>query len=187
MLKNIFVCTALFAQICAALALPASAQSPAPLPTPAAATSQLTARVVGIDYHSRLISLQDRAGIVRDFVAGPEVKRFNNIKVGDTVTFTYTESVALAFAKPGAATPAASPSTTMTSYPGSKPGGAISETQTTTVTIQAIDNSKPQIRVKTQDGRILDLLVQDRKNLNGLKVGDVVQVTYSQSLIVTVK
>jgi hypothetical protein len=33
----------------------------------------------------------------------------------------------------------------------------------------------------------VSLLVKNKANLNGVKVGDVVQVTYTQALVITVK
>jgi Cu/Ag efflux protein CusF len=153
----------------------------------ASATAQLTAKIVAIDHDSRTVTLQDDKGEVSDFQAGPEVKRFDALKVGDTVTFTYQESVALAIAKTNAPMPSAVPSPVVTRFEGSKPGGQISRTLTTTVTIESIDTSKPSVTVKTQDGRSVSFLVQDKSILNGVKPGDVVQITYSQALMITVK
>jgi Cu/Ag efflux protein CusF len=187
MLKSALISAVILAQSLAISTLPAQAQSPAPTSTSSSATAQLTAKIIAIDYNSRNVTLQDDRGNTRSFTLGPDVTRFNNLKVGDTVTFTYKESVAVAIVEAGTAMPATAASPSVTKYAGSKPGGEISQTQTTTVTIQAIDTSKPSITVKTQDGRVLSFLVQDPKNLNGVKVGDVVQVTYTQALVVTVK
>ncbi|MGZ3530321.1 MAG: hypothetical protein ACXVAR_02350 [Vulcanimicrobiaceae bacterium] len=158
-----------------------------PMPQSASATAQLTAKVIAIDYNNRILTLQDAQGNTRDVKVGPDVKRFNAIHVGDTITFTYKESVAVAIAKPGAPTPASESTPTITRTTGEKPGGTISQTQTTTVTIQSIDVAKPAITVKTQDGRVLTFLVQNKNNLEGLKPGDVVQVTYTQALVISVK
>jgi hypothetical protein len=168
--------------------VPARAQtqsSPAPRSTSAAV--QLTEKVVAIDYKDRVVTLQDAQGNTSDVKAGPDVKRFNEIKVGDTITFTYQESVALSIVKPGAAAPTSESTPAITRTTGGKPGGAISQTQTTTVTIESIDTATPAITVKTQDGRVLTLLVENKNNLTGLKAGDVVQITYSQALMINVK
>lgn len=176
----------------ALLTIPTNAQyqsTPANTPAPRSATgtAQMTAKVTAIDYKTRVVSLQDTQGNTFDVKAGPEVSRFNQIKVGDTVTFTYQESVAVAIVKPGTATPTAQSSPTVTRNPGSKPSGTISQTQTALVTVQAIDMDKPSVTVKTQDGRMVTMAVQDKNSLAGLKVGDVVQITYSQALMVNVQ
>ncbi len=155
----------------------------------ASGTAQISEKVVGIDYTSREITLQDAKGNTQSFQVSPNVKRFNQIKVGDTITFTYQESVALNIVKASAqmASPSPSSSPIVTSMAGEKPAGQISQTQTALVTIQAIDMSKPSVTVKTDDGRVLDFAVQNKQLLSNFKVGDVVQITYSQALMIAVK
>jgi Cu/Ag efflux protein CusF len=153
-----------------------------------AETATVSAKVVGIDYKTREITLQNSSGATQTYQASPEIKRFNDIKVGDTITFAYQQSVALNIVKAGAQ-PATAPSSSpiVTQLGGPKPGGQISQTQTTTVTIQAIDMTKPSITVKTEDGRVLSFAVKNKDLLTGFKVGDVVQVTYSEALMIAVK
>ncbi len=160
------------------------AQTPAPMGAAAGAT--LTAKIVAIDYDNRIVTLQDAKGNVQSIKAGPEVTRFNALKVGDTITFNYQESVALSIVKAGTA-PMTQSTPTLTRTEGTKPGGTISQTQTATVTIQAIDATTPSITVKTQDGKTITLLVHDKANLANLNVGDVVLITYSQALMITVQ
>lgn len=161
----------------ASLAQPAGAQG---------VIAQVTAKIVAIDPDSRIVTLQDSQGNVDSFKVGPSVTRFDALKVGDTVTFRYQESVAYAITKPGAAAGASQPAT-MVPTSGAKPGGTISQTLTALVTIQAIDPGTPSVTVKTQDGHTVTMLVKDKANLNGLKVGDTVQITYSQALTISVQ
>lgn len=153
------------------------------------ATATLTEKVVAIDYTTREITLQDKDGNQDVFQASPAIKRFNEIKVGDSITFSYQESVALNLVKADANMAAAAPSSSpvVTELGGPKPAGQISQTLTTTVTIQAIDMTKPSVTVKTQDGRVLTFEAKNKDLLNGFKVGDVVQITYSQALMMAVK
>jgi plastocyanin len=174
---------AAFAAVLALSNSPAFAQAPAPVTQ--SQTAQLTAKIVAIDTANRLVTLEDSKGNTQTIQVGPGVTRFSALKVGDTVTFTYQESVAYAISKPGAA-PAAD-SQTVTRTDGSKPGGTITKTVTALVTIQAIDLSVPSVTIKTADGHVVSLLVKNKANLNGVKVGDVVQVTYTQALVITVK
>lgn len=155
-------------------------------PQAASATAQMTAKVVAIDQTNRILTLQDTKGNVVQVQAPPEVKRFNEIKIGDTINITYRQAVALQLVKPGTvvqnqATP------TITRGTGAKPSGEMTQIQTATVTIQSIDMNKPSVTVKTQDGRTLTLAVQDKNNLKGLKAGDVVQITYSEALAISVQ
>ncbi len=153
-----------------------------------AETATVTAKVVSIDYNKRIITLQDADGSTATYQVSPSIKRFDAIKVGDTISFVYQRSMALNMVKAGtAAIPSASSSPIVTELAGAKPGGMVSQTLTTTVTIQAMDKFKPSVTVKTQDGRVLTLAVRNRDLLSGFKVGDVVQVTYSQAMMIAVK
>ena len=55
------------------------------------------------------------------------------------------------------------------------------------VTIQAIDETVPSVTVKTEDGRKMSVKVEDKKNLEGVKVGDKVQITYTRALAISVE
>jgi hypothetical protein len=81
----------------------AYAQPPASVTKSAVVTE--TATIVAIDSTNRLISLKLDDGTVETIVAGPDVQRFSELKVGDKVTFKYYESVVYAIQKPGATPP----------------------------------------------------------------------------------
>lgn len=175
----------------AALALPSAhalAQTQAAPVASGSASATLTAKIIAIDKTNRVITLQDTSGNTSDFQAGKDVTRFDTLKVGDTVTFTYQQSVALDIVPASsAAAPAVSSSPVVTRYAGDKPGGQVSQTQTATVVITAIDMAKPSVTVKTQDGKTITMLVEDKSNLEKFKVGDAVRITYSEALMVQVK
>jgi hypothetical protein len=60
---------------------------------------QVTARVEAIDYAARMIAVRGPLGGLRHFDVGPEVQRFDNIRVGDTVVLRYTEALGLKMIK----------------------------------------------------------------------------------------
>jgi Cu/Ag efflux protein CusF len=138
-----------------------------------------------IDYSSRRVTLRDEKGLMETIVAGPQVERFDALKVGDNVTFRYHESMVYAVRRPGTgAKPAESAGVVRT--PGERPGGTISQQLTATVTIEAIDMKVPSVTVKSDDGRRLAMKVENPKNLEGFKVGDRVEITYTQALAISV-
>lgn len=145
-----------------------------------------TFTIEAIDRTARIVTLKDKAGETEEIVVGSEVSRFENLKVGDRVTFRYYESVVSALRRPGQpARP--DESAGVVASPGNRPGGTISTQTTATVTIQAIDTKAPSVTVKSKEGRVLSFRVQDRKNLEGYKVGDTVDVTYTQALAISVE
>ena len=161
-----------------------SALAQNPVTQGAAVTEAAT--IVAIDSANRLITLKDKDGITDTIVAGPEVKRFSELKVGDIVTFRYYESVVYAIQKPGDKPPVPA-SGGMVRGTGPKPGGTISEQLTAVVTVQAIDAKIPSITIKTEDGNVISSKVEDPKNLAGVKVGDRIQVTYTRALAISVE
>jgi hypothetical protein len=149
---------------------------------------ELTTKIEAIDKTARLITLKDKEGELETIHCGPEVKRFDELKVGDTVSFRYYESIAYVIRKPGqpSGLPAQTGPTVVRSK-GARPGGTVSEQETATVTIKAIDAKVPSITVLTKDGRTVSFKVEDKKNLKDVKLGDTVEVTYTEAVMISVK
>jgi hypothetical protein len=111
--------------------------------------------------------------------------KFDVIKVGDPVVATYTEAVAFQVRKAGTATPGASvQEARVSSKPGDTPGGAMGREVTVTATITAIDKKAKTVTLKSPLGNSETVKVQDPKNLEGVKAGDLVDITYTQALAV---
>jgi Cu/Ag efflux protein CusF len=178
--RILFVC--LIALAAAGAFSNALAQKPV---TQGAAISE-TAVIVAIDSTNRLITLKAEDGTTDTVYAGPEVKRFNELKVGDKVTFKYYESVVYAIQQPGAKPPAPVAGGIVRGT-GPKPGGTMSEQLTAVVTIQAIDMAIPSVTIKTDKGETMSFKIEDKKNLEGVKVGDKVQITYTRALAISVE
>jgi hypothetical protein len=159
------------------------AQAPAAKPVGKPVTRKAT--IEAIDVSTRAITLKNEKGELAMVIAGPEVKRFNELKVGQTVAATYYESMAVNVRRPGAAAPSAS-GAAVTPSKGSTPGATAAVQETVTVTVQSIDRPNQSVTVKKADGGIVSFRVQDPKNLDIAKVGDTVDITYTQALLVEV-
>jgi Cu/Ag efflux protein CusF len=157
-------------------------------PVTESATVEMTATIEAIDHDNRVITLKDKDGNTESILAGPQMKRFDELKVGQTVTFRYHESVALQIRKPGeAAAPTAAGKETLVRGQGAKPSATVSRQDTATVTVKSIDTKVPSVTVATEEGHVLSMKVNDRKNLEGVKVGDRVEITYTVALAIAVK
>ena len=53
--------------------------------------------------------------------------------------------------------------------------------------LKAIDEKVPSVTVLTEDGRTVSLKVEDKKRLEGVKVGDKVEITYTVAVMISVK
>jgi hypothetical protein len=61
---------------------------------------EVKATVVAIDYQTRKVTLKGPEGKVINVTAGPEVKRLNEVKVGDSVVARLTRAVSIEVSKP---------------------------------------------------------------------------------------
>jgi len=150
--------------------------------------ASVTATIEAIDAANRLVTLKDVSdGTTEVVYAGPEVKRFDALKVGDKVTFRYHESVVLQLRKAGSTAPAPEGTSGITRTPGDKPGGTIAKQMTASVTVVSIDDKNSAITVKADDGSTFSSRVEDKKDLEGVKAGDRIDITYTQALAVSVE
>jgi hypothetical protein len=162
----------------------AAAQEPVTKTQSATATMTIQA----IDATARLITLRDEKGQEDTFSVGPGVQRFNELKVGDKVKMTYYESLVMQVRKPGDPAPSGtSGDAALTRGKGALPGGTIAVQDKTSVTVKAIDTTLPSVTVTTADGRTVTRKVENKKNLEGLKVGDVVDLTYTRALVTDIE
>lgn len=82
----------------------ASSTERAPLGSKPAMTEvqsiEVTAVVESIDYTTRMVKLRGPEGKTKTVKAGPEVKRLNEVKKGDTVVVRYTEAASIRVTAP---------------------------------------------------------------------------------------
>ena len=70
-----------------------------------AALTTASGKVTAVDPATRTITLQGANGNTVDVLAGPEVRNFQQIKPGDTLTLDYYESVAVDVRPAGSGAP----------------------------------------------------------------------------------
>jgi Cu/Ag efflux protein CusF len=144
----------------------------------------LKATIEAIDKATRMVTLKGPKGNSVAVYADERVKRFDELKVGDEVTATYSESVALSVRKPGEAAP---PKQTESVTPrAGKPGATATVQQTITVSVEEIDRPAKTVTVKGPEGGVHTFRVRDLKNLQGVKVGDKVDISFTQALLLKV-
>jgi Cu/Ag efflux protein CusF len=143
-------------------------------------TAQAT--VVAIDKAKRMVTLRGPKGNDFNVYADEHVQRFNELKVGDVVTATYAEALAVSVRKPGLPDPAKKTEAIVRQK--DQLAATATREQTVTVTIQAIDLTAPSVTAKGPEGRTHTFKVKDKNNLRDLKVGDTVDITFTEALLV---
>ena len=178
-------------------ALPAAAQKPdmkggtvvASEPGKAAivAAVESSAQVVSLDKKNRTISLKGPKGQVMDVVAGPEVKNFNQIKVGDMVVVRYMQSLALELqpVKTGASGISVTEGAGK-AEPGKRPAaGAVREIQAI-AKVTAIDQKAKTISLTGPRGNTVTLEVKNPDHFKVVKKGDQVEAVYTEAMAIVV-
>jgi hypothetical protein len=145
----------------------------------------VTATVVAVNQKTREVTVKMDNGEVHSFIAGDNVKNLAQVKKGDIITAVYTEAIAYEVRKHG--TPKVQTTTaTAAAEPGAKPAGAVAQQTTVTVVITAIDPKVPTVTFMGPKGNKETIKVRDPKNLNGVNVGDKVDITYTEALAIKV-
>ncbi len=151
--------------------------------------SSLDAVVESVDQHDRTILLRVPDGLVTVDV-GPEVKNLPQVKAGDHVHVGLREALVARLAP--AADPTAAPkqsSELLTAEPGRKPAGFRRDAIRANVRITGIDTATHTVRFvgPARVERVAHLQNPSMQRLlEKLKVGDVVEMTYSIALAVVV-
>ena len=165
-----------------------AAVTSAPGKVAGAATTSVTAKVVAVDPATRSVTLQTASGKTRTIEVGDQVHNFEQIKVGDTVHAKYTQALALELKKgaTGMAAPTEEHAVTPPPAPGAKPGGTVARKVTATAVVVAIDTAKKMVTLRGPEGNEVDVEAQDPSQLENIKKGDHVQVTYVEALAIKV-
>lgn len=148
----------------------------------------VTATVKAIDYKKRLVTLLGPEGDTLEISAGPEVRNLDQVKRGDLVVVGYRESIALRLKKPGEAELGVETAEAAERAPvGGQPGAAAADSITVTTKIVKIDKTKQQVTLKGPKGNTAVVTVKDPTRLEKVKVGDLVEITYTQALAISVE
>lgn len=147
-----------------------------------------TATVQYLDYNTRMATLQADNGDTLTFRVSNEVKNLDQVKVGDKVKFQYYESVAWEVKKAGETSPGIVKAETVKRSGAEQLPAKLEATQTTVVTtIEAIDRQNQTVTLKGPAGKLVVVKARHPENLEKVKEGDHVMITYTEALAVSVK
>jgi hypothetical protein len=177
--------TKTFAVLAFSAALPALAQAPKPVNE--FNMVQVTGTIEAIKPETREVTIKVD-GQLHSFTVEKDVKRFNELKVGDKLTASYHEAVLMEVRKPGAEKPKAEGGGETMRVPGkgASPSGALLKQRVATFEIKAIDKAIPAVTVLNEDGETVKMKVQHPERLEGVKVGDKIDVTYTEAVILQI-
>ena len=175
------------------IAVPAAAQTAtvvggsAPGKAVVAATVKATATISAIDKATRDVTLKGPQGNELTVTAGPDVRNFDSLRVGDKVDLQYVEAVTLELKKGGGQQVARTEqSAAVGAKPGAQPGGAVGRQVTIVADVVDVDPAKQSVVLRGPQ-RTVVLDVKDPEQFKRIAKGDQVEATYTQALAVAVE
>jgi Cu/Ag efflux protein CusF len=175
------------------LATPALAQTgttvvgSAPGVAGAAQTAEVTATITAIDAKTREVTLKGPQGNELTLTAGPEVKNFAQMKVGDQVHVQYVEALTLELKK-GSTAPVSrvDEDAAHAAKPGERPAGVVGRRVTIMAEVVGLDAAKQTVTLRGPKRSVV-LDVKDPAQFALLAVGDRVEATYTEAVAISVE
>jgi len=143
-----------------------------------------TVTIEAINHGTRELTIKQADGTFTSFTVSKDVKRFDEMKVGDKITARYYKNLVLRVKLPGekdvdADSAAATKNVT-------RVGGTIASQRTITATITQLDRKVPSITFTGPNNWTYSSRVQDPKAIEKVKVGDKVDITWTEAILVDV-
>jgi len=156
------------------LLIPAAAQEPK---VSVREVVTLAGTVDRIDRGSRTLTVQVDNSFKQSLYVPPEFKVFDELKPGDRIVTRIRESVVVS-ARPGL-----KPQLPADTTPEAAKKAQLAQQLTAVVTIESIDRTTNLVTYKTADNRRIIRAVADPRLLDGLKPGDVIEVTLTRERV----
>lgn len=189
-MKKVIVSTAI--AIATALTLPAVAQTgtvtaaSAPGKGAIAETVKAEATITAIDKATRNITLKGPQGSEFTLKAGPEVKNFDQMKVGDLVTVEYVRALVLELKKGGGLiVQRTDQAGAVGAKPGERPAGAVGVEVKVMADVIAVNAATQTVTLKGPK-QTVELKIPDAGQFKRISKGDQIEATYAEAMAIAV-
>jgi hypothetical protein len=147
-----------------------------------------TATVKAIDPEKRIVTLQLSDGTEEQVTCGPEVRNFDQIKVGDEVKAAAVARMVVSIGKGGAAAAPADSGPIIARAPkGAKPGAIIAKTEQITAKVDAVDQDKRTVTLSGIGDKPQTAQVAEDVDLSNVKAGDSVSIEVTKGVALWVE
>jgi Cu/Ag efflux protein CusF len=152
-----------------------------------AQTVKATATITALDKTTRDITLKGPQGNLMTVTAGPEVKNFDKLKVGDTVDMQYVEALTLELKKGGGLVVGRTDTAGAAgAKAGATPAGVMGRQVTIVADVIATDPAKQTVTLKGPQ-QTVDLRIPDPEQFKRVAKGDQVEAKFTQAFAVAVE
>jgi Cu/Ag efflux protein CusF len=146
-------------------------------------TRSMSATVETIESSTRAVTVKKSNGEYEVLYCPPTLKRCDSLKIGDKINAKYYETVVLRLKLPGEADQNTASAARVPAEQAA--AGTISRQRTITATISAIDPKVPSISFVGPQGWKYSSRVQDKDALAKVKVGDKIDITWTEALLLS--
>jgi Cu/Ag efflux protein CusF len=134
------------------------------------------------------VTLKGEDGTETTIQVDERARNLGQVKVGDTVKVAYVQALAWNMSKSTKAEPTVEVEEAAgRAQEGEKPGGMAGRRVSATVTIEAIDIDKGTVTLKGPAGNSRTVKALNPDNLTKVKVGDLVDITYTEAVAIQVE
>jgi Cu/Ag efflux protein CusF len=149
---------------------------------------EMQATVTAIDMATRTVTLKGADGAETAIQVDERARNLPQVKVGDVVKVAYVQALAWKLSKSTKAEPTVQVEEAAgRAKEGEKPGGMAGRRISATVTIEAIDTANGTVTLKGPQGNSRTVKAHNPDNLRKVKVGDLVDVTYTEAVALKVE
>ncbi len=147
----------------------------------------LKGKVISVDAATRTVVVEGERGRRVEIQAPKDSPNFDQIQVGDPVSATYVEAVAIAIASVAGAQPGVSETVDVSTAPkGATPGVTIAERIELRAVVKAVDTDKRKVTLDVPGGGERTLKVAIDIDVEKIKVGQQVSVTLTRALAISI-
>ena len=154
------------------------------------ATSQvvmLTATVDAINHETREVTLRGPEGRTLDIVASEEARNLGQVKVGDVLNIEYEQGMSIeVYTADGAEAGAGELTVAGRSEEGEMPAMAAIDALVVTAIVEEINLEANTFKLRGPSGLVKEFEARDPENLKKAAVGDLVVITYTEAIAMSV-
>ena len=165
---------------------PQSSDQPAEPLVSSSEVESTVAKVEAVDLKARKVTLSSLQGDLFIIHVSKEAVNLRRVKKGDMVDISYGRELKVWMAEPGDVVNEQS-TVVVRAKPGSKPQGmGVTETNVT-AKILALDKTNELAKLELANGKVVTVKVQNPENLNKVKVGDTLGISYLEVVDIAVR
>lgn len=151
-------------------------------------TAVLSAVVEAINHETREVTLRGPEGNTATFVVNEEAQNLDQVNVGDVVITEYEQTMSIeVLANDGSEASAGALSAEARPEKGESPGLTAIDAVVVTATVEEINLENNTFKLKGPAGEIREYEARNPENLKKADVGDLVVITFTDAVAITVE